>query len=933
MKDHKLAAIVFTDIVGYTRRMEADEEKTMQLLARQREIIFPMVQEFGGEVIKEIGDGLLMMFNSANRAVRFAMAVQEKLKDDELTIRAGIHIGDVIFEGGDVFGSAVNIAARIEPLAVPGGICISEDVRNQIRNQGDIITASIGKKELKGVNEAVEIFCVLSEQSELPQARKPFLTDLWQRRVFQITGLYLALAYLVRLAVAYVVKEYMLSPYIVDLVWYLLIALIPSILLIAYFHGKKDVSKWTRVELIGMPLNFVVAALILFFVFRGKDLGATTTRLTIQNEDGERIEKVVFKNEFRKSILIFNMENVSGDTSLNYLQYGIPAMTEYDLAQDLLITPQNSIRLYTKILDAGYKDAVGLPITLMKRYAEKWHTNYFLFGSLDKKAGEYVLDAKLYDTRLTRMVSEISLSDKSPFRLVDRLSVEIKKDMGLPESHISSTVDLPVTEIFTSSEKALYYFSKASIQDALKNWQGNNRYLNLAIEEDPGFAVAYVFNTISYFNINNFEKARQSLQRAMDLLYKLPERQQFVVKYFNYVLGQEPEKALNIVKMWVELFPDDLMAHSTLAQRYSLRNMYPEAIHEYKEILRIDPEQYVILSTLGDYYLQLGYFDSSLVYYLKYANELPQQADSYRNLGNYYAILGDMELARQNYEKALLMADATEEVPIQIDLGNILLNTGKFDLALEQYQKALENSNNAADSAKAYEAFQHYYFTKGQTKKSLEAFESKLGKYRKLISPKDFLVFRALNIRPYIHAGELDRAVKILEEIATQLEPPLDNVVPFGYMTLYSETGDTARAMQAVSGARTLIEDFGEQVLLARVYYAQGKVREYQGKYPDAIDNYKQYLEILPTSYEVYGDIARCYRLSKDYKVAEEQVQISLKHSPFDPEYNFEAALIFLEKGDRTKGREYLQIATEIWKDADSDYEKARQAREKLASI
>ncbi len=163
MKDHKLAAIVFTDIVGYTKRMETDEAGTMKLLSRQREIIFPMVKEFGGEVIKEIGDGLMMMFTSANRAVRFAMAVQEKLKDEELTIRAGIHIGDVVFEDGDVFGSAVNIAARIEPLAPAGGICISKDVRSQIRNQGDILTVSIGSKELKGVDQAIEIFQIVSE--------------------------------------------------------------------------------------------------------------------------------------------------------------------------------------------------------------------------------------------------------------------------------------------------------------------------------------------------------------------------------------------------------------------------------------------------------------------------------------------------------------------------------------------------------------------------------------------------------------------------------------------------------------------------------------------------------------------------------------------------------------------------------------------------
>jgi len=125
MKEHKLAAIVFTDIVGYTSQMEKDEQHTMELLNKQREIIFPLAKEFGGEVIKEIGDGLLMMFTSAVQAVTFAITVQKRLVDEELTIRAGIHIGDVVFEEGDVFGSAVNIAARIEPLALHGGICIS----------------------------------------------------------------------------------------------------------------------------------------------------------------------------------------------------------------------------------------------------------------------------------------------------------------------------------------------------------------------------------------------------------------------------------------------------------------------------------------------------------------------------------------------------------------------------------------------------------------------------------------------------------------------------------------------------------------------------------------------------------------------------------------------------------------------------------------
>jgi len=633
MKDHKLAAIVFTDIVGYTKRMSADEEGTMKLLARQREMLFPMVKEYGGEVIKEIGDGLMMMFTSANRAVRFAMAVQEKIKDDELTIRAGIHIGDVVFEEGDVFGSAVNIAARIEPLAPAGGICISEAVRNQIRNQNDIITASIGKKELKGVDQEVEIFQVVKEQLEGSAERIPFFKDLWQRKVLQILGIYLIMAYLVKLGIGFMVSEYMLSPHLTNLIFYILLSLIPSIILVSYFHGKRGVSRWTRVELIGMPLNFIAAFLILLFVFQGKDLGAITTKLTLENEDGEKVEKVILKSEFRKSLYIFNMETTSTDSNLIYLQYSIPTMLDYDLAQDLFITPVPAINDFAQMVDAGYPRGVGLPVTLMKQMAEERHSNYFIVGNLEKEGEELVLNAKLYDTKLTKQITEFTARATDPFSLVDQIAIETKKGMGLPESHISGTVDLPLSEIFTGSEEALFYFTRAMRARLERKWDDHLRYLNMAIQEDPGFALAYVIITISYFDNNNFVACQAALEKARKLEHKLSDRQQFTVKYIYYALDQQPEKAMAVVKMWTELYPDDLQAHTTLALRYAIRNQFPEAIEANKQILRIDPEQYNVLNTIGSYYLMIDNFDSALVYFNKYAESLPSRQSLTRTWG------------------------------------------------------------------------------------------------------------------------------------------------------------------------------------------------------------------------------------------------------------------------------------------------------------
>ena len=117
------------------------------------------------------------------------------------------------------------------------------------------------------------------------------------------------------------------------------------------------------------------------------------------------------------------------------------------------------------------------------------------------------------------------------------------------------------------------------------------------------------------------------------------------------------------------------------------------------------------------------------------------------------------------------------------------------------------------------------------------------------------------------------------------------------------------------------------------IYYAQGRLNESLGKYREAIDDYNKVFEMDPTSYHIHSYTSSCYRHLKDYKQAEDEIQIGLKHRPFNPVTNYEAALLYLETGDEEKGMEYLERAVEIWKDADPDYQKAIEAKEKLSSI
>ena len=132
-QSRQLAAIMFTDIVGYTALMGEDEQKAFDLLRKNRQVQRPLIEKYGGRWIKELGDGVMATFSNATDAVLCAGAIQKTCLDiSDLKLRIGINLGEVIFEDNDVFGDGVNIASRLQSLAPAGGIFISESVQQNI---------------------------------------------------------------------------------------------------------------------------------------------------------------------------------------------------------------------------------------------------------------------------------------------------------------------------------------------------------------------------------------------------------------------------------------------------------------------------------------------------------------------------------------------------------------------------------------------------------------------------------------------------------------------------------------------------------------------------------------------------------------------------------------------------------------------------------
>ena len=163
----RLAAILAADTAGYSRLMGADEEGTLAALkAIRRELADPKIEEHRGRIVKTTGDGLLVEFSSVVDAVRCAVAIQRAMAERNadvpikrrLEFRIGINLGDVILDEGDIYGDGVNVAARLEALADPGGICVSLVVRDQVQDRLDVAFEDRGEQRVKNIARPVHVF-------------------------------------------------------------------------------------------------------------------------------------------------------------------------------------------------------------------------------------------------------------------------------------------------------------------------------------------------------------------------------------------------------------------------------------------------------------------------------------------------------------------------------------------------------------------------------------------------------------------------------------------------------------------------------------------------------------------------------------------------------------------------------------------------------
>ena len=172
-QQRRLAAILFTDIVGYTAMMQQNETEALTIIKRYTTVLKQSVTDHAGEVLNDYGDGSLCIFPSASNAVECALEMQYKLQEDpKVPLRIGLHIGEIFFEEGKILGDGVNLASRIQSIGQGSSILFSEEIQDKIKNNPKFRSVSLGSFEFKNVDKPINVFALSNDGLKVPERVK-----------------------------------------------------------------------------------------------------------------------------------------------------------------------------------------------------------------------------------------------------------------------------------------------------------------------------------------------------------------------------------------------------------------------------------------------------------------------------------------------------------------------------------------------------------------------------------------------------------------------------------------------------------------------------------------------------------------------------------------------------------------------------------------
>jgi len=656
-----------------------------------------------------------------------------------------------------------------------------------------------------------------------------------------------------------------------------------------------------------------------------------TETVTITDEDGKKVQAETAKKEFIKKVAVFPFDYDGDDNSLDYLKYGFPFGCCVSLLQDPLVELEfpNKMELQgesfiNELRKAGYERGEGVPLPLKKKIAKELHCDFFIFGSIKLIDNDKQITSRVYSTKNGKLVNESIINGEDIFQLIDEFSIQIRKDLGIPHSHIDEIENLSFSEIITDSENAYKNFINGSLTMEYNNdYAKSFNFFQEAIQIDPTFSLGNFSLSWCCFLSNNEDYSKEGIKAmngALNHIYKLPPRLSFLIKKYNYMWYRgEPDKAEKVIQMWIRQFPDSITPLRHLADIFQSQQKFIEAIKIYKDILEKNSEEFNFYLNLTDCYLILEDYDTAQKYAELYLDKCPTEGASYKVLGTIYSKKGDYEAAKDYYEQALILESGNSNYMVFI--GKAELALGNFSEAKNQLEEALTFCKTNQDYATVYNAFYTFYNVRGEINQSIKFSDKSVHQEEKYMNPIDTVLSRIMGLMDYVLIGESDTALTKLKDEKLKLVHPWNLLAGFGEIVIGGIVGDKVILQSGIKSVEEFlkIKDFGWLRRLPK--FGLGLYYFIEKKYDDAIYNFEEGMKDDAQGKDAgIPWLLKCYYHKKDFEGGIKIAHDYLKHTPMATSILLELVKFYIAINERDKAKEKLTKLLNIWENADEEY-------------
>ncbi len=707
-QSRQLAAIMFTDIVGYTTLMGKDSAKALELVRISKEIQKPLVEKHHGQWLKEMGDGALAKFGTALDALNCAIEIQElaRAKFDG-KLRIGIHLGDITIENNDVYGDGVNVASRLESIADPGGIYISDNVEKSIRGQTDVQAKYLGEVNLKNVDYGVRTYAIQGVGLPVPEVKEDkelsghFWAEVQRRGIIRAAISYLVVALLLVLLWDKVQDLGVILP---GWSYTLLLATLgigfPFALYLAWNYERSpeglvrtsSQQSWQNPYSVSQrkPLTskFFIAVVIVFMA-----------GMYIYPRYLSPIETVTESIADEKSIAVLPLDVIGGDPEGEYFAAGVreEILNHLSMLEDLHVKSRSVV------------DRMDERTVTTQELVSELKLSHYLEGSAQKVDDQIRITLQLIDAHTNDHIWSENY-DRNYENLLATQSEIAKKVAEALRITITPQVARVIDKRPTNNSKAWDDYLRAkfhwnrfhSLRKPEELKQTVN-FVNASISKDPNFALGYSFLALAY--------------------QQVPGDPDIVFDFIN------PDSVLILCNRAIEIDPSLSDPYVTRALYYKSTDT-TSAIRDFEQAISNGPH-------LPRPYLRYGLFNLLQRWDVSTAIELffqgvRRQPEPYllaqllQGIGACYLWVADYQKAENYHDKALVYGP--QNIFLLLRASQVYIVTGQFDEVLKLAEKIMKVSPNnlglwmlgayyllIKDYAKSVDYFEEYFANASET--------------------------------------------------------------------------------------------------------------------------------------------------------------------------------------------------------------------------